>query len=855
MRNIHTYSVSPSLPKRVESLREIAYNLWWSWHQEARELFLRIDPDTWEGCRHNPVAMLGRVPQQRLIEVAEDDGFLAHLDRVHRALKEYMDAKTWYDTAIGEKPRVNVSYFSAEFGIHECLPIYSGGLGLLAGDHLKSASGLGLPLCGVGIFYHNGYCRQYLNADGWQQEFLAANDPYNLPLILEKDKSGNPIRVALDFPSPDRQVRLQIWRAQVGRIPLYLLDGNLPENRPEDRAITDQLYGGDHEHRFKQEIVLGVGGLRALRALGREPGVCHMNEGHSAFLALERIRILVEEQGLAFDQAREAVIPGNVFTTHTPVPAGIDRFGAELIDKYFGTWFGKLRCDRRAFLALGRQRPHDEAEPVSMAILALKTAGHANGVSRLHGEVSRKMWREIWPEVPEHEVPIDSITNGVHIRSYVSDQLNELYARYAGSRWSFEAGVNEDWKGPELLPDSELWRVHERRRASLVTFARKRLIEQLKRRGASPREIEASEEALDPEALTIGFARRFATYKRGTLLFQDPERLARLLNDKDCPVQILYAGKAHPQDQKGKQFIQQIAHMARDERFRKRIVFLEDYDIQVARFLVQGVDVWLNTPRRPMEASGTSGMKAAANGALNCSILDGWWCEGYDGTNGWAIGAGEDYQDLDYQDQVESRALYDLLEGQIVPMFAQRGSDGVPREWIKRMKRAMQTCIPRFSTIRMVREYAERFYLPAAERWIAMNAEKAKAACELWDWKMGLFQRWAQVRVEQVETSRDEEIPVGGKITVSVRVHLGPVDPEWVEVQAYNGTLDGLDKIAYGQAVALKRDEKAKPESGVHLFKGTIPCLNSGRFGFAVRVIPRNANLPSPFIPGLITWG
>ncbi|HEY3324545.1 MAG TPA: alpha-glucan family phosphorylase [Planctomycetota bacterium] len=851
MHNVRTFTVVPALPARLAGLREVAYNLWWTWTQEARDLFIRCDRDAWEASGHNPVAMFGRVSQERFKELCEDNGFLAHLDRVQANLAAYLSAKTWYDQYNEGKRRVGIAYFCAEFGLHESIPIYSGGLGLLAGDHLKAASGLGIPLTAIGLFYHKGYFRQYLNPEGFQQEFLAHNDFYNLPCTLERGKDGKPLMTAVDLPG--RKCFAQIWRIQVGRVPLFLLDTRINENRPEDRAITDQLYGGDHEHRVLQEIVLGVGGLRALRALGREPEVCHMNEGHSAFLAIERIRILVEEKGLSFNQALEAHIPGNVFTTHTPVPAGNEVFGVDLMDRYFGEWYGKLRIDRKAFLALGRQNPHNESESFSMTVLALRTAGYANGVSALHGEVSRKMWAAVWPEVPVAEVPITSITNGVHIRSYVSDQLNELFMRYCGPRWSYDAAVQGmAWKGAERLPDAELWRVHERRRSRLVTWARERVKQQLLRAGAPPKEIASADELLDPEALTIGFARRFATYKRGTLLFYDPDRLARLLSNKDYPVQILYAGKAHPKDQAGKQFIQTIYKMARDSRFKNRIIFLEDYDIVVARYLVQGVDVWLNTPRRPMEASGTSGMKAAANGAMNCSILDGWWCEGYDGTSGWAIGRGEEYTDLAYQDEVESRQLYDLLERQVVPLFYQRGSDKLPREWISRMKRAITMGCGSFSTNRMLRDYFTKFYGPAGERYYMIIQENYKGARQIWDWKMNLYQRWAQVRVENVEVEGADGLAVGGKLKVRARVHLGPVPPDWVDVQIYTGGLNDQGGIETGRGITLN---EVRADGGVRFYEGLIPCDTSGRFGYEVRVLPRSPLMTTPFVPGLITWG
>ncbi len=853
MRNVRTYTVVPSFPTRLNSLRDIALNLWWTWNQEARDLFVRIDREVWEASSHNPIAMFGRVSQDRLNGLAKDADFLSHMDRVKKELDAYMVAKTWYTENYSDKKKTHVAYFSAEFGIHECLPIYSGGLGLLAGDHLKAASGLGIPLVGVGLFYHNGYFRQYLNHEGFQQEYLFGNDFYNLPCTLERGKDGKPLITNVDFPG--RKVYAQIWRVQVGRVPLYLLDTRIDLNRPEDRVITDQLYGGDHEHRIKQELILGVGGVRALRLLGREPEVVHMNEGHAAFSAIERFRILMDEKGLSFHQAIEAGIPGNVFTTHTPVPAGNEVFGIDLMDKYFGELYTRLRIDRKMFLALGRQNPHAESETFSLTVLALRTAGQANGVAALHGVVSRKMWAGVWPEVPIHEVPISSITNGCHIRSYVSDLLNELFVRYCGQRWSYDAAQQgPSWKGPDQIPDAEIWRVHQRRRSRLVTWSRQRVRDQLTRAGAPPKEVEKAEDILDPEALTIGFARRFATYKRGTLLFRDPERLSALLSNADRPVQILYAGKAHPKDNAGKQFIQLIYKMSRDSRFKNRIIFLEDYDITVARYLVQGVDVWLNNPRRPLEASGTSGMKAAANGVLNCSILDGWWCEGYDGQNGWAIGRGEEYTDLEYQDDVESRALYDLLEKQIVPLFYDRTSEGLPREWVRRMKRAMVTAAGSFSTHRMVREYYEKEYFPAGEAWQALNADNFKGAKDMWDWKMSLYQRWAQIRVENVQSDRSEGLAVGDRMNVKAFVHLGPVSPDSVDVQAYTGPVSDLGAVTTGTALTLNCTGNGSAPN-VYTYEGILPCDQSGRFGYEVRVLPKNKNLISQFIPSLITWG
>jgi starch phosphorylase len=853
MRTIRSYNVVPSLPQRLSALKDIVYNLWWTWNLEARRLFMRMGEEEWEAVGHNPVAMLGVLPQKRLDQLAAEDGFLIHLDRVKGSLDEYLSAKTWYDQAVGDKPRSTIAYFSAEFGLHECLPIYSGGLGLLAGDHLKAASGLGLPLTGVGLFYYNGYFRQYLNADGWQQEFYHPNDCYNLPCVLVRDSRGEPVRIAVEYPK--RTVYAQILQVNVGRVQLFLLDANIPENRPEDRAITDQLYGGDHAHRLDQEILLGIGGYRALRALGREPNVCHMNEGHSAFSALERIRVLVEERGWSFEQAREAVSAGNIFTTHTPVPAGNDEFHPDMIEPYFKPWYRVFGLDRKSFMALGRQNPHNENEPFGLTVLALKTAGYRNGVSELHGSVSRAMWQRVWPDVPVQEVPIGHITNGVHIRSYVSDQLDEICIRYLGPHWTYDGALETDWAGSEKIPDAEMWRVHERRRGRLVTWARQRLRNQFQRRGATKKELDEAEEVFDPEALTLGFARRFATYKRATLLFRDPDRLARILNDRERPVQLIFAGKAHPRDHQGKEFIQTIIRFAREDQFRRRVIFLEDYDITVARYMVQGVDVWLNTPRRPLEASGTSGMKAAANGVPNCSILDGWWVEGYNNLNGWAIGQGEEYSDLNYQDEVESRALYDLLERRIVPLFYERsGDENLPRGWVQVMKQSMKTAVAHYSTARMVRDYTEKYYFKSGEKIRALTADNGTAARALWEWKVNLFQKWAQVRVEEVLMDRTRDLPVGAKENVRVRVHLGPISPDHVLVQLYSAPLKEHGVIGVGRSLNLTVDKK-EGDSGVYAYRGHLPTEQTGRFGFEVRVLPHHDLLTCPFVPGLITWG
>jgi starch phosphorylase len=851
-RPIRTFTVLPHLPERLQALQKLAYNMWWCWNHEAGALFSRIDADLFEQVDSSPVKLLGAIDQARLEQLLRDDGFLAHMDRVEESFDRYMSSSTWYQETYGDGSQCRVAYFSAEFGIHESVPVYSGGLGVLAGDHLKAASDLGIPLVGVGLMYREGYFRQYLNVDGWQQERYPENDFFNLPLIPETKKDGTPLLVTA--PLPGREVQCRVWRIQVGRVPLYLLDTNIPQNGPEDRAITARLYGGDNDTRIRQEIVLGIGGVRALRALDKPPSVCHMNEGHSAFCGLERIRTLMEQHNLDFAAAREAVQAGTVFTTHTPVPAGNDVFPPHLIEHYFGAYMQQLRIDRNEFLALGRQNPRDGNEPFCMTVLAIRLANSTNGVSKLHGQVSRRMWKAIWPDLPDAELPITSITNGVHTRSWVSPDMVQLYERYLGMQWEERPTDHSIWKRVDHIPDAELWRTHERRRERMVAFARGRLKRQLANRGAPPGEIARADEVLDPEALTIGFARRFATYKRGTLIFRNLDRLAAILNNKDKPVQLIFAGKAHPRDHGGKELIAEILHIARRPEFRRRVVFLEDYDMNMARYLVQGVDVWLNNPRRPLEASGTSGMKVCCNGGLNLSILDGWWVEGYAGDNGWAIGAGEEYTDLTYQDDVESRAIYDLLEQEIVPVFYNRSSDGLPRGWLRMMKRSMSTCCPIFNTSRMVQEYTDKCYWPASKRFEHLSAENLKRAAALAQWRRNLQRGWGAVRVDGVEAAGADPMHVGSELKVQARVQLGGLSPEDVEVQLFHGLVDSFGEIPQPRSVTMSHNG-APSGSGSWIFSGTIPCRTSGQHGYAVRVLPKHKDLSNLFEPGLVCWG
>lgn len=793
--------------------------------------------------------MLGRIDQKRLGELESDEAFLAQMDRVWANLNEYLGSTGWFRRAHPDRNNLTIAYFSAEFGLTECIPNYAGGLGILAGDHLKSASDLGLPLVGVGLLYQGGYFNQYLSADGWQQEKYPINDFHTLPIEPMADAHGRPLMVEIGFPG--RQILAQIWKAQVGRVPLYLLDTNIKDNTPEDRKVTGALYGGDRELRIQQEIVLGIGGMRALKVMGIRPTVCHMNEGHSAFLGLERTRMVMEELGLSYSEARQLAAAGNVFTTHTPVAAGFDRFDPWLMEKYFREYSECLRLSFERLLGFGRQNQLDSNEPFNMANLAARHSSCANGVSRLHGHVTRKMVHSMWSGYPLDEVPIGHVTNGVHMRSWISMEMSALLDRYLGPRWAKDPADKAVWERIDRIPDQELWRVHQIRRERLIHYARARLARQIKQRGGSNAEITVAEGVLAPDALTIGFARRFATYKRATLLMRDFERFNRILTGERRPVQVLIAGKAHPHDHEGKELIRQIIHFARRPEVRRNIVFLEDYDISVARYLVQGVDVWLNTPRRPNEASGTSGMKVLANGGLNLSVLDGWWDEGYNREAGWAIGNGEEYDNGDYQDQVESAALYNLLENDVVPLFYDRNGAGIPRGWIAKMKASMKRLTPVFSTNRMVAEYTERFYIPAGERNLRLAEDRAARVRALVDWRKRLRIHGAEVKIAEVGREGGGDVSVGSKLKVTARVVLGGILPSDIRVQLYCGAVDPDGEIVSGEPADMAFRGSS---NGDHFYDGEIECRESGSCGFSVRVVPYHEDAISPYELAWIKW-
>ncbi len=841
MRALRSFTVRPRLPQRLAALERLAMNLRWSWDEHTRDLFRWLDPEAWDATSHDPVGLLGVVKRERLEALAADPAFQRFLAQIDDELTGYLTRPRWFQARAGS-PLRSVAYFSPEFGISEALPQYSGGLGVLAGDHLKAASDLGVPVTGIGLFYRHGYFRQSLSMAGWQQERFPDLDPFAMALTLMDG-----VRVTVDLAGTT--LTAQVWRADVGRTPLYLLDADIDDNDPDTRAVTDRLYGGDSEHRIRQEILLGMGGVRALEALGVDAQVFHTNEGHAGFLGLERIRTLVQREGLTFAEALEAVRAGCVFTTHTPVPAGIDRFPRELIEKYFSGWAADCGITIDDLYALGyRAEDGDHPPRFNMAVMGFKLAARSNAVAQLHGRVSRAMFSGLWPDVPDREVPISAITNGVHAPTWVSPEMSDLLARTVLPEW--DGASRQDWQRVHDILDDELWRVREQGRERLVGFVRARLKASLLARGLSISDVAWTDEALDPKVLTVGFARRFATYKRANLLLSQPDRLLRLMNATDRPVQFVFAGKAHPADELGKELIRQVFAFATDPEARHRLVFLDDYDIAVARAFYQGCDVWLNTPRRPMEACGTSGMKAALNGALNCSILDGWWDECFDGTNGWAITSAEDEHDLARRDAIEANSLFELLEHQIVPLFYDRSEGRVPRRWIARVKAAFATLGPYVTASRMVRDYVTELYEPAARAADRMASDDFSPARQLAAWKRRVLDSWDGVRITAVD-SDTATAELGAERTSAATVVLGSLAPEDVHVQLLHGPVGPGDELIDPHTEAMT----FTGWDGEHArYTGRFTCSNPGRYGFTVRVLPAHDDLATPVELGRIAW-
>jgi glycogen phosphorylase len=848
VRALRRFTVRAALPEPLAPLSQLVMNLRWSWHAETRDLFEALDPELWRACNGDPVKVLGEVSAERLAQLAKDRKFVRRMQDVVDDLQEYLTAPHWYQS-LGEDAPATIAYFSAEFGISEVLPQYSGGLGILAGDHLKAASDLGVPLVGVGLLYRAGYFAQSLSANGWQLEHYPSLDPHGLPLKQLRHNDGSAVVIAVPLPE-GRTLHAHVWRVQVGRVTLLLLDSDIEENSAAERSVTDRLYGGDEDHRLRQEMLLGIGGVKALREYARlsgtpAPEVFHANEGHAGFLGIERIRELTETHGMSFADALQAVRAGTVFTTHTPVPAGIDRFPKALIERYF-VGFG-VPLDQ--LLALGAE---EDASKFNMAHMGLRLGQRANGVSQLHGEVSRGMFSDLWPGFDEADVPIGSITNGVHAPTWTARELVELGTQTSTNGDPAEVGSGDvPFDGVDKIAAGDLWSVRRTLRARLVDEVRRRLRETALSRGATEAEVGWTESAFDPDVLMIGFARRVPSYKRLTLMLRDPERLKALLLDPERPMQLVIAGKSHPADDGGKQLIQQMVKFADDPEIRHRIAFLPGYDIGMARYLYWGCDVWLNNPLRPLEACGTSGMKSALNGGLNLSIRDGWWDEWFDGQNGWAIPTADGAGDPERRDDVEARAISELLESQVLPRFYERDRHGVPGRWVEMVRHTLRETGPRVLAARMVRDYVNHLYVPAARSSRDMSrADYAPARSEA-GWRSHLLDNWSGVRVAHVEATGAGDTPeIGSTLALRAEVELPGLTPGDVQVQAAYGRVDDTDGLHDVATVPMKHEQA---EGSRHWFSVTLPLERTGAFGYTVRVLPYSEHLASPAELGVVT--
>ncbi len=860
MRAIRRFTVRPVLPPELLALNTLASNLRWTWHPPSQEVFRAVDPELWETVNHDPVRLAGAVGRRRLDELAADEGFRSALQAASDDLATYLNEERWYHHSSGEAPPRAIAYFSPEYGITAVLPQYSGGLGILAGDHLKAASDLGVPIIGVGLLYKHGYFKQSLSREGWQQETYPVMDPDELPLVPLRETDGTRATVSIAIPDePDLVAR--IFVASVGRVPLLLLDSDVEQNPQHFRDVTDRLYGGAHEHRLRQELLLGVGGVRALRAFSRitgapEPEVYHTNEGHAGFLGLERIRELTVAEGgpgLDFDTALEVSRAGTVFTTHTPVPAGIDRFPRELIEQYFGGSSPVPGVPVDRILALGAEDfAGGDPGVFNMAVMGFRLAQRANGVSLLHGQVSRGMFNGLWPAFDEAEVPIGSITNGVHAPTWVAPEIFALAAARGVAPASDSDEVDNYWPLVDEIPGKEIWDLKRRLREALIKDARIRLARSSLKRGFSTAELSWIDNALDPDVLTIGFARRVPSYKRLTLMLRDPDRLKELLLHPERPIQLVIAGKSHPADDGGKKLIQEMVKFADDPEVRHRLVFLPNYDIAMAQPLYPGCDVWLNNPLRPYEACGTSGMKAALNGGLNLSIKDGWWDEWYDGNNGWAIPSADGVEDPDRRDELEATALYDLIENEVAPRFYDLDEEGVPLRWLEMVRHTLKSLGPKVLATRMVRDYVRELYAPAAHTARSLNSDFTGAA-ELAVWKRRVRKEWPSVRVDHVESSGVSEAPeVGATLTVRSFVSLGALSPEDVEVQVVHGVTTAEDVLVGSTTSSTPMGLVESYEGGRHRFDAEVRIDHSGAFGYTVRVIPRNDSLASLAELGLV---
>ena len=845
-------TVNPQLPKRIGKLSEIANNLWWSWNTEFLRLFKIIDRDLWETCEKNPVKFLKRVSQDRLEAVVENTDFLREYDRLAKEFDDYITSKnTWFSNKYPENKKDLIAYFSAEYGLDQTIPIYSGGLGILSGDHLKSASDLGIPLVAVGLLYKNGYFHQKINGNGEQETEYNNIELSNLPINPVKDENGEELKIYVKFEK--RKVYLKVWQINVGRIKLYLLDSDIDENTPEDREVTLRLYGGDQEMRIKQEIILGMGGTNLLtRALGLNPTVYHMNEGHSAFLILELIKNIIKEKKVSFEVAKDIASSKTVFTTHTPVPAGNDIFPIGLVEKYFKEFWPRLGLDREEFLKLG-MKPCTELEPgFNMGIFALKVAGKKNGVSKLHGAVSRELFGDVWPEIAANESPITYVTNGIHTCSWLAPSLKELYNKYLIPYWQDNIYKDEVWENINNIPNQELWGIHQKRKQKLFDIVKENTTNRLRKSGYSYEEINEITSKLNPNALTIGFARRFATYKRATLIFKDLERITQILNNADRPVQLIFAGKAHPADKEGQDLIKRIHEISMMPQFKGKIFLLENYNIAMSRYLVSGVDVWLNNPRRPMEASGTSGQKASVNGVINFSVLDGWWAEGYNQENGWTIGTNAEFTSYEEQDIADSQSMYRTLEEKIIPTYYEKDENGISEKWMKIMKNSITSTGGKYSTSRMLVDYTNNLYIPLCNL-TKKYYENIDNVAEFNLWKKNLYTNWKDIKITQKNNLNNITMDAGNNIDVKCEVQLPNIDVSNVMAQCYYGKILDNGIVENVSIIPMKLSSKNE-ENKTYEYTAKIELKTGGNYGYTFRVMPKHEMLLDSENLNLVKW-
>ena len=845
-------TVNPQLPKRIGRITEIANNLWWSWNTEFLRLFKMIDIDLWERCNKNPVKFLKSVAQEKLENASRDLAFVKEYDKIVSNFDAYMGSKnTWFNSKYPDNRNDLIAYFSAEYGLDQTIAIYSGGLGILSGDHLKSASDLGIPLVAVGLLYKNGYFNQIIDRYGMQRPEYRDLDLYDLPINPVKDVDGNDLMLYIKFPK--RRIYLKVWEINVGRIKLYLMDSDIDINNDEDRDTTARLYGGDQEMRIRQEIILGMGGVNLLRRLGLNPTVYHMNEGHSAFLNLELIKNTIKEKQVSFDVARDIASSKTVFTTHTPVPAGNDIFPTGLVEKYFKDFWPRLGLTREEFLKLG-MKPCEGLEPgFNMGIFALKIAGKKNGVSKLHGEVSRELFADVWPHIAPSESPITYVTNGVHTCTWLAPKLKELYNKYLIPYWQDNIHENSVWEKIRTIPDDKLWEVHLERKVKLLALVKENVTKRLRREGVSYDEINEMTSKLNPNALTIGFARRFATYKRATLIFKDLERITQILNDENRPVQLIFAGKAHPADREGAELIKYIHEISMKPQFKGKIFILENYNIEISRYMVSGVDVWLNNPRRPMEASGTSGQKASVNGVVNFSVLDGWWAEGYNQKNGWSIGTNKEYSSYEEQDIADSDSIYYTLENKIIPTYYNKDKNGISRTWVEYMKNSIISTGGQYSTARMLVDYTNKLYMPLCNLTKKYYSDLNRVT-EFDAWKANMYSNWKDIQIEQVENNADNiTVDAGAEIEVRCAVTLPNIEPESVRVEVYYGKFLENGTVQDVQIIPMRMEGKEE-ENRKYYYVAKIKLTTGGNYGYSFRVMPQNEMILDSENMDLVKW-